>query len=150
MWSPLSVTLVRKLEHVQHVFSRLLHYRCMPHSPLPSYSLRLSEFSLTSLYFRRIVSDLVMAFKLLRGFVDIPMSSFYVLRPSNGRLTSFALAIRTFNRVILRDSFSYRTTRFLSKLPQLLLYPFSLAHLRLYLLKRSTLLDELGISISDL
>lgn len=86
VWSPVYLTDIHKIERVQRRFTRRL--RGMQGL---SYSDRLSKLQLETLELRRLKFDLIMVFKILKGFIDIrsdifEFSSMLNLRGHNCKL----------------------------------------------------------------
>lgn len=116
VWSPYKVTLVRTLEKVQHVFTRLLLHRCSAHTRLtmPDYSQRLTCSQLHTLQHRRVVNDIIFAVNMLSLKCNLPCSSFWSFKPTLGRVTYFTLSTTRPNSTAMRNSFSHRTCKYLS------------------------------------
>ena len=126
-----------KVENVQKLFTKLLYYRAMPDAnyplALPPYTVRLREFNLKTLFYRRVVADLVFAFKILRAEVSLRPSKFWIFRPANARRASFRLTThvcRVRRRVTLQQSFAQRACVLLNKLPPSLMRVSSSASLK--------------------
>ena len=124
IWNPYLKKDIDKIESVQKLFTRLLYCRCFreadyPRS-LPSYSIRLQELGLKSLYYRRVVADLMLAFKILRGEVSLKPSKYWIFRPVHCRRPCFRITAPThFRRAnsALQHTFFWRTCSLLNKLP---------------------------------
>ena len=115
---------IQKIENIQKTFTRILFYRAFPdpHYPqsLPSYQTRLQHLNLKSLYYRRIQSDLILAFKILKGEVRLKPSKYWIFRPSYGRRGGFfsiALKMGLCRINVSANSFFSRTMRWLSRFP---------------------------------
>ena len=124
IWNPVLKKDINKIESVQKLFTKLLYYRIFPDQnypqSLPPYRIRLQELNLKSLFYRRVVADLVFAFKILRGEVDLRPSKFWVFRPIHVRRAGFRLSIcnrRGRASTTLQRSFFYRSCHLLNKLP---------------------------------
>ncbi|EYC15172.1 hypothetical protein Y032_0037g3363 [Ancylostoma ceylanicum] len=111
VWSPELRKHVDKVGRVQKVFTRMLYYRALPDpnypTSLPPYSVRLRELGLKSSRYRRVVSDICTAFKILKG-----KSRLAAHRNGNHRAS------------VSLQSFFARTSRWLNKLP-LFLFDFN-------------------------
>ena len=115
VWNPHLKKHIRSIERVQHVFTRLLYYRCSlaPYQFLPSYAERVAVLNISTLFTRRLVNDITFARNLLSGKIDQPISHFYLFKPTNGRTSSFSIDCNKSNTNILFHSFAHRTVRFL-------------------------------------
>ena len=81
IWSPHLLTDIRKLESVQRRFTKRLHGMLKL-----DYQSRLAVLKLDSLQMRRLHADLVFAYKILFGLVDLQSDDFFTLN-SNFRET---------------------------------------------------------------
>ena len=122
VWSPYLSRDIRKVENVQRYFTRVVFYRCFP-SPsyprsMPQYSTRLSVLNLQPLSTRRIISDLVLAFKILRKETRLNSSRFYCFQPCRTRGSGFRFYAPVVKNCLQRfHFFSLRTARWLNRLP---------------------------------
>jgi len=74
IWSPYSVGMTKRVESVQRAFTKKLPYmKCL------TYKKRLSAFCQESLELRHLKADLIVCFKILRGFTDVIPSDFFVV-----------------------------------------------------------------------
>ena len=71
VWSPSQVYLINSIESVQRSFTKRL-----PGFKGLTYFERLSKLKLKSLEHRRLISDLIICFKIVRGFSSITLHSF--------------------------------------------------------------------------
>jgi hypothetical protein len=89
VWSPHLLLLVRKIETLQRNFTKTVFNRCFRfdcrENGMPNYNERLLRLNLLPLVTRRVVADLILAFKIIKGFTTLSFSSFYSLRRSFGR-----------------------------------------------------------------
>ena len=71
IWNPHTnyIGNAKAIERVQRLFTKKLFYRCNI-SMTPYYN-RLIYFNIKSLSHRRIISDLVLTYKILNGIVDV-------------------------------------------------------------------------------
>ncbi|EYC36122.1 hypothetical protein Y032_0930g3087 [Ancylostoma ceylanicum] len=80
LWNPNLKKDILKLENVQRAFTRILFYRAFPNKDypraLPDYKTRLRILGLKSLFYRRVVADITLGFKILRGEVRLNTSRF--------------------------------------------------------------------------
>lgn len=124
VWSPWLKKDICKLEKVQQTFTRILFLRSFPkteYKSIPRYEERLKMFGLTSLRQRRVVSDLVFCFRIIRKEVKLRASKYWTFRPNSARSNGFILQsrrIRRFRYTQTFNSFFFRTTRWLEKLPR--------------------------------
>ena len=118
------------LEKVQKVFTKLLFYRCFPNPAyprlLPSYEERLKILDLESITYRRVVHDIILAFRIFRGETRLRPSKYWVFRPSHGRTSAFSIYFRHFGgrqrfRSLFEQEFFVRTSKMLQELPHELL-----------------------------
>ena len=77
VWSPSQIYLINALESVQRAFTKRL-----PGFSKLSYAERLTNLKLKSLEHRRLISDLVFCFKIVRGFSSIEPNSFFTPSPN--------------------------------------------------------------------
>ena len=86
VWSPSQVYLINLIESVQRSFTKRL-----PGFKDLTYFRTLSKLNLKSLEHRRLISDLITCFKIVRGFSSINLHAFFVPSSnSSSRVTSFA------------------------------------------------------------
>ena len=124
VWSPYLKKDIEKVEKVQHVFTRMLYYRVFPSdsypASLPTYQVRLKKLGLKSLFYRRVVLDLIFAFRVFKKEIRLQGSKYWCFKPSNGRTGSFAIVSRKLNKTHFRltsNEFFTRTADWLHKLP---------------------------------
>ena len=77
IWSPTCLHLITKLESVQRAFTKKL-----PGLSKLTYDHRLRTLNLQSLEHRRLLSDLMTCFKIIRGFTSITLSDIFVPSPN--------------------------------------------------------------------
>jgi hypothetical protein len=77
VWSPSQIYLINALESVQRAFTKRL-----PGFSKLSYAERLTNLKLKSLEHRRLISDLLFCFKIVRGFSSIEPNSFFTPSPN--------------------------------------------------------------------
>ena len=75
VWSPYHVRDVTKVENVQRYVTRRIFFSCGLGDV--TYEERLRFLKLDSLQVRRLRTDLIFCFKIIRGFVDIPAGSIF-------------------------------------------------------------------------
>ena len=100
VWNPcISLGFIDKLEDVQRYFTRRLFYRCRPNLHM-SYTDRLKYLKLESLEGRRLKSDLILAYQIIRGhshlsntgmfdFSDLQRGNLYRLKIQYCRTTLY-------------------------------------------------------------
>ncbi|EYC03347.1 hypothetical protein Y032_0094g2706 [Ancylostoma ceylanicum] len=123
IWNPSLKKHVAKIERVQHTFTRLVFYRCfrsMTNGSIPGYEDRAKILAIRSLKYRRMFSDLVFCFKVLRKEVGLRASKYWIFRPTSTRLGGFSLHfaernIRNYSRSA--DFLFYRCARWFQRLP---------------------------------
>jgi len=76
VWQPYLLKDIRALEAVQRRATRLL-----PNLAHLTYSDRPKSLNLPSLYYRRLRMDMIMTYKILHGFVDLPVEEFFNTTP---------------------------------------------------------------------
>ena len=120
VWSPFLLLESKKLETVQHLFTRLVYYRCFPDRgyprSMPSYESRCKTLKLHSLAYRRVVSDLVMGFKILRSLCIVKFSNFFRIRVCSGRRGSFSFYVDQTKKNFRNYCFALRTARWFNML----------------------------------
>ena len=69
IWNPHThyIGIAKALERVQRLFTKRLFYRCS----MAPYSNRLIYFNIKSLSHRRLISDMVLTYKILNGLRDV-------------------------------------------------------------------------------
>jgi hypothetical protein len=80
VWSPYTITLIKKLEKVQMRATKLLF--CTKDLPYPK---RLALLNLPTLHYRRIRGDMIMVYKLVSGIIDFDFASVFTLSALNTR-----------------------------------------------------------------
>ena len=75
IWNPHTIYIgnAKALERVQKLFTKRLFYRC--NISMAPYSNRLIYFNIKSLSHRRLISDMVLTYKILNGHVDVEATS---------------------------------------------------------------------------
>jgi hypothetical protein len=101
------------LERVQRLFTRRL-----PGFQGLRYEDRLEKIGLASLQDRRIKKDLLMVFKILKGFVELNKDDFFQLSTAvSTRGHSLKLAVPQCNLEVRRNFFSHRVIKYWNALP---------------------------------
>ncbi|VDO53839.1 unnamed protein product [Haemonchus placei] len=120
VWSPFLKKDIEKLERVQHVFTRMLWHRSKPGVAIPPYRVRLKSLSLHSLQYRRVISDLVFCFSVLRKELRLSASKYWTFRPTSERLGGFNLhyaPIYAKNHSLVFNNLFNRCARWFELLP---------------------------------
>ena len=105
--------MIKRVESVQRVFTKKL-----PIMKYLTYKERLSVLSLESFELRRLKADLVMCFKILKGFTNINPSQFFTWSSRTSRGNSMKLYYPD-SRVTAREHFySVRVVQLWNKLPE--------------------------------
>jgi hypothetical protein len=113
VWSPHFVRDIELLERVQRLFTRRL-----PGFSVFSYEERLRRLNLASLKDRRIHRDLIMVFKILKGYVRVDSDEFFQLSPNRStRGNDCKLVVKNCSLEIRRNFFSYRVIKYWNALP---------------------------------
>ena len=73
VWSPSYIHLINEIESVQRAFTKRL-----PGLKQLTYSERLSYLKLKSLEHRRLISDLILCFKIVRGFSSVDILDLFI------------------------------------------------------------------------
>lgn len=134
VWSPHSKKHIAKIEAVQSLFTRMLVRRCSNRlSVFSPYESRLTECNLITLFHRRILTDILTAVKIIRKDIDVPASSFFIFRPTGGRTNHYGLVVRKSRKLMLRNSFSYRSVTYLLKVNSLIAKDFSIPTLKAHI-----------------
>jgi hypothetical protein len=113
VWSPCTAGLVKRLESVQRVFTKKL-----PNMSKLSYEERLSALNLESLELRRTKADLLMCYKILKGFTNIIPDDFFTLLSSSTRGHSMKLYYPTSRVNVRLHFFTNRVIHMWNKLPE--------------------------------
>ena len=97
VWNPVMKKDITKLEKVQRAFTRILFYRAFPSKQyprlLPDYKTRLEVLGLKSLFYRRVLADLMMSFKIIKNEIKLKHSCFWVFLPTSSRRFSINLTV---------------------------------------------------------
>ena len=151
VWNPYLKKDICKIESVQKLFTRMVYYRSLPDPAyprsLPSYQERLRNLGLKSLFYRRLLSDLFLGFKILRGEVRLRASDLWTFRPVHIRRACFNITCPIRTRKLhspLENSFATRASVILNKLPAELISVRNSSQLR-RLLRNVNLLELLNI-----
>ena len=107
------------LEKVQRNFTKKLFYRC--NLSYLNYSDRLTFLNLHSLSQRRTIADLTLAYKLIKGFVDVPVSEIMSTYVSSSRGPSIKIRRMKSRTKPLFNYFGNRISSDWNKLPDLIL-----------------------------
>ena len=109
VWSPYLDKDVEKLEYIQRFFTKAACLRCS--IPFSSYKDRLYKLNLKSLEYRRVVTDLVFLFKIIRGETNLDFLNFFIYKhlPYILRVNTLKIAsIINFKSSQWQGSFFYR------------------------------------------
>jgi hypothetical protein len=118
IWSPHLIKDIKKIEKLQQIFTRTVFYRCFPNEcedhVVPSYKERLSRLKLLPLETRRVIADLILAFKIIKGLTTLSFSSFFKFRRSFGRRSRilYNFTQSKTRTVAFQKSFANRTARY--------------------------------------
>ena len=85
IWNPHTIYIgnAKALERVQRLFTKRLFYRC--NISMAPYSNRLIYFNIKSLSHRRLISDMVLTYKILNVLVDVEATSIFYTYSSQCR-----------------------------------------------------------------
>ena len=113
IWNPVYVGQIYQIESIQRHFTK----RIMPTDI--SYSDRLSQLKLESLELRRLKTDLIMLYKIIKGLVDLDFKQFLVLNLNmfNTRGHAFRIAPECATVNCRRHFFTQRVTNIWNSLP---------------------------------
>jgi hypothetical protein len=106
-WNPNLKKDVKRLERIQKFFTRIALSKCrLPYIP---YEERLKLFDLRSLESCRVISDLIMVYKIIKRLTHLPPEKFFTLsdRPSRRHRYQIRLKHRTnksFNSFVNRST----------------------------------------------
>ena len=112
VWNPHSLEDCDRIERVQKFFTRRL-----PGMGNLNYIERLIAVNLEPLELRRIRADLLLAFKIVRGFADIDASTLFVRNMSAARGHSFKLFVPRSSKSVRQNSFACRIVPVWNSLP---------------------------------
>ena len=105
--------MIKRAESVQRAFTKKLPYmKCL------TYKKRLSALCLESLELRRLKADLIVCFKILRGFTNIIPSEFFVWSSCSTRGHSMKLYYPDSRVTVRQNFFSVRVVQLWNKLPE--------------------------------
>ncbi|MFH4982593.1 hypothetical protein AB6A40_009302 [Gnathostoma spinigerum] len=77
VWSPYLKSDKELIEHVQKHFTRVVCKRLYPGPLHLNYSMRLAISELKSLEYRRVEFDLILCYKIVNGYSDIPFDTIF-------------------------------------------------------------------------
>ena len=119
VWSPYKLKDVDRVENAQRSYTRLAFRKIFPGPYSPCYSTRLKIFGLKSLEYRRLELDLIMCYKIVRGFSDITFETMFTFMGERSRRGGhrYQLARRSCTANVVLHSFSFRVVRVWNKLP---------------------------------
>ena len=118
VWSPYLQKDINAVEGVQRRYTKVICRRC--NIVFNSYQDRLNQLKILSLQDRRIRNDLLLMFKIFRGFSDINFSSYFKIQTSQYSLRgggSKIVPLKTFSNSAWTNSFFNRAPRYFNKLP---------------------------------
>ena len=105
--------MIKRAESVQCAFTKKLPYmKCV------TYKKRLSALCLESLELRRLKADLIVCFKILRGFTNIIPSEFFVWSSCSTRGHGMKLYYPDSKVTVRQNFFSVRVVQLWNKLPE--------------------------------
>ena len=138
---------INRLEAVQRFFTKKILQRCGIQSS--SYEDRLSKLNLKSLEHRRLVTDMVMVYKIIHNYVDIDPNLLFTFKPNiyNLRGHNLTLSKPKVNSNVALNSFTSRVVRLWNSLPSYIVesvsvssFKFQIKKLDLLSLKRNNML----------
>ena len=92
VWNPWLISDIKCVERVQRYFTRALCKRVgLSHL---CYSIRLQNFNLRSLEYRRVHCDLVQCYKTVYKLVDLPMEGFFLIDFNYHNLRGHSLKLK--------------------------------------------------------
>ena len=133
VWSPYLLQDIAKIESVQRFFTKSAFYRCG--IPYTSYEDRLFKVNLKSLEERRLMHDLILTFKIVKGLSILKFSDYFVFVSSgyNLRRNSFQIkSIRSFKNTQFSNIFFERVVKIWNCLPDEIV---SITNLNIFKLK---------------
>ena len=114
VWSPSYIHLINEIESVQRAFTRRL-----PGLKQLTYTDRLTILKLKSLEHRRLISDLILCFKIVRGFTSVGINEMFIpSRNTSSRGHSFRLEVPLAKCNTRNHFFACRIVRVWNALPQ--------------------------------
>ena len=126
IWSPNLIKDINALEAVQKYYTRRICRRC--NLPFSSYSDRLHMLNLCSLEYRRLQTDLIMAFKITHNLVDIEADLFKLYcSPYPTRRHNYCLFVPKQTSKTRSSFFAERITKIWNKLPPHFFIPDTLS-----------------------
>jgi hypothetical protein len=113
IWNPFLIGDIDTLESVQRLFTRRL-----PGLQFMSYTERLNYLNLQCLEERRLIKDLIMCYKIVHNYVDLPFDDFFEFAPNvNTRGHSLKLQQKYSRLEIRKNFFCNRIVRLWNTLP---------------------------------
>ena len=92
VWNPWLISDIKCVERVQRYFTRALCKRVgLSHL---CYSIRLQNFNLWSLEYRRVYCDFVQCYKIVYKLVDLPMEDFFLMDFNYHNLRGHSLKLK--------------------------------------------------------
>ena len=114
VWSPSYINLINEIESVQRAFTKRL-----PGLKQLTYTERLTFLKLKSLEHRRLISDLILCFKIVRGFTSVGINEMFIpSRNTSSRGHSFRLEVPLAKCNTRNHFFACRIVRVWNALPQ--------------------------------
>lgn len=119
VWSPYETKDILLVEKVQKNFTRMAFRKVFVGPYSPDYSVRLQIFNLRSLEYRRIEFDLVLCYRIVRGFSDINFDDMFTYAPVRSRRYShrYQLARKTCAVNSVLNCYQFRVIRIWNQLP---------------------------------
>jgi hypothetical protein len=119
IWNPHRKGLIEEIEQIQHIFTRIVYYKCMHvrRRELPSYSVRCNVLSLETLAHRRKHAGASYLLKILSGDCKVKFGELFLLRHTAGRTTNFAIVNHVGRNDSFRHCFVQLCSSWLEKLP---------------------------------
>ena len=127
VWNPHLDMNIDDIESVQRYFTKRACYRCR--IPFKTYSERLEKLNMQTLEYRRLMTDIIMTFKITHNLLDVDSTDFFTpqITPYNTRSHRYQLKIPLKSTFSEKSFFANRITTTWNKLPQSMFFPDTLA-----------------------
>ena len=127
IWNPYLIKDIDAIEAVQRYFTRRIFRRS--NLPFSSYAERLHMLNLHSLEYRRLLTDLIMVFKITHNLVDVEFEDFftYYYSPYTTRRHKYCLAVEKHKTNSRSNFFTARIAPIWNKLPANIFSPDNLS-----------------------
>ena len=112
VWNPLYLGDIKLIESVQRRYTKGI-----PGLYDHTYGQRLQSLEIDTLEFRRLKQDLIFAFKLIRGYLNVDYKNFFKIKVSQTRGHQFTIIKEKFKKDVRKHFFTIRVVNAWNSLP---------------------------------